>query len=56
MMLTVGVLARSTDWQLGSIFVIVGAVSTAVVLLWNIVWVNTVLFRITREEHISDVI
>ena len=23
---------------------------TAFVLIWNVVWVNTVLFRITKEE------
>jgi hypothetical protein len=27
-----------------------GAGATAVILLWNLVWVNTVLYRVTRDE------
>jgi putative flippase GtrA len=36
--------------RLGLALVIAGAVGTAAGLAWNFVWVNTVLFRITREE------
>lgn len=35
---------------LGRSLVITGAVSTAVILCWNVVWVNKVLFRITQED------
>jgi hypothetical protein len=29
---------------------VAGAGATAALLLWNGVWVNTVLFRLTRDE------
>ena len=34
----------------GVALMIVGAVFTAFLLVWNLVWINTVIFRITREE------
>jgi hypothetical protein len=36
--------------RFGVSLMIVGAVFTAFLLAWNLVWVNTVIFRITREE------
>ena len=34
----------------GRAMMIAGAVATVTLLLWNLVWVNTVLFRLTRDE------
>ena len=39
-----------TSWNTGIVLMIVGGIATAAVLLWNLVWVNTVLFRLTQEE------
>ncbi|HEX6962994.1 MAG TPA: hypothetical protein VF175_14085 [Lacipirellula sp.] len=50
MMMAIALLARFTEWRLGSVFILVGAVSTSLVLAWNVVWVNTILFRITEDE------
>jgi len=38
------------DYDPGSAMMIVGGVGTIFVLIWNLVWVNTVLFRLTRLE------
>ena len=50
MAIAAALLARYTSYQLGTIFILVGGVSTCVLLLWNVVWVNTVLYRVTRDE------
>jgi len=44
------ILIQIANLRLGTALVIAGAVGTLVLLLWNMIWVNTVLFRITREE------
>lgn len=36
--------------NLGVGLIIVGVSVTAIVLAWNLVWLNTVVFRITRDE------
>jgi hypothetical protein len=36
--------------NLGFAMLVSGAIATVAVLSWNVVWVNTVLFRITKEE------
>jgi hypothetical protein len=36
--------------EIGIAFVVAGSVSTAALLAWNFVWVNTALYRITRDE------
>lgn len=46
------VLVLVGEWRLGQSMLVVGGVATVFVLLWNVVWVNTVLFRITRDEVI----
>ena len=39
------------DLKFGGLLMLLGGGSaTVAVLLWNLVWVNTVLFRITRED------
>jgi len=50
MLLAAVVLARVSALSLGVILILVGAVFTGVLLLWNLFWVNTVLYRLTREE------
>jgi hypothetical protein len=50
MVIAAALLARFTDYQISSIFMIVGAVSTVATLTWNMVWVNIGLFRTTRDE------
>jgi hypothetical protein len=40
----------SVGVRIGLSLMIVGGVATAVVLLFNLVWVNTVVFRLTQEE------
>ena len=42
-------LARSATLSLGAILMLVGGVGTAIILCWNLVWVNTVLFRVTQS-------
>ena len=37
--------------RLGLAMMIGGGAATVLLLLWNVVWVNTVLFRITRAER-----
>ena len=36
--------------NLGYAMMVCGALGTLALLAWNVVWVNTVLFRITKEE------
>lgn len=50
MILTIILLARYSSLKIGLIFTIVGGIGTVFVLCWNLVWVNTVLFRVTRDE------
>ncbi len=38
--------------RLGMAMMIVGVISTVIVLGWNSVWLNTVLFRVTKEEKL----
>jgi hypothetical protein len=41
--------------SVGPSLMIVGGVSTVLLLVWNFVWVNTILFRLTQEELGGDV-
>src|SRR5262245_13856897 len=50
MALGTGLLNAIAGMQVGLALMIVGAAATVFVLVWNLVWVNTVLFRITQEE------
>jgi hypothetical protein len=50
MVIATALLARLSSLELGMILVLVGAAATAIVLSWNLVWVNTVLYRVTLEE------
>jgi hypothetical protein len=50
MLLATALLARLSSLNLGMIMGLVGAVATAFILCWNLVWVNTVLYRVTLEE------
>ena len=58
MFLAIAIIAGSTGdaftgdslVRVGFSLMIVGAVFTLLLLVWNLVWVNTVIFRITREE------
>jgi hypothetical protein len=43
-------LVLGAGWKLSRSMMWTGGVATALVLIWNVVWVNTVLFRITKEE------
>ncbi len=36
--------------DIGRLLMICGGAATAIVLLWNLIWVNTVLFRLTQIE------
>lgn len=36
--------------ELGNALMLAGGLATLIVLIWNFVWVNWVLFRITAEE------
>jgi hypothetical protein len=36
--------------SLGTSLIVAGGLGTLAVVVWNFVWVNTVLFRITKEE------
>ncbi len=56
----VAILLLGTIWlsltygaELGIAFVLAGFLSTIFILAWNFVWVNTTLFRITREEMLD---
>ena len=50
MVLATALLARLSSLELGMILLLVGAVATAIVLSWNLVWVHTILYRVTLEE------
>ncbi len=50
MAMTVFGLVGLGGWQLGSAMVFAGVAATVLVLVWNLVWVNTVLFRQTERE------
>jgi len=50
MAVTVFGLVSLGGWQLGSAMVFAGVAATVLVLVWNLVWVNTVLFRQTERE------
>jgi len=41
-------------WRLGESLMLAGAVGIAMVLCWNIVWVNTVLYQLTKQELALD--
>ena len=40
--------------ELGIAFVTAGAIGTLMILAWNLIWVNTALYRITHEEMQAD--
>jgi hypothetical protein len=53
---TVAAVAASlaSGLEVGIALVVGGIVGTGFILAWNFVWVNTALFRITREEMQAD--
>jgi len=52
-MLASAILARQlTSLDLGIILLAIGCAATAFVICWNLVWVNTVLYRITQPESL----
>ncbi len=40
--------------KLGLVLSICGIAATALILLWNLVWVNTVLWKVTTEEIVGS--
>jgi hypothetical protein len=50
MIVAAALLSCVSSLNLGLILMLVGGVATALVLCWNLVWVNTVLYRVTRDE------
>lgn len=50
MIVAAALLGRYSNMGLGIVLVSVGLAATAFVLLWNLIWLNFVLFRITRDE------
>jgi hypothetical protein len=50
MVLATALLARLSSLEPGMILLLVGAVATATVLSWSLVWVHTILYRVTLEE------
>lgn len=50
MVVAAALLSRYSPRGLGLIFVLVGGAATALVLCWNLAWVNMVLYRVTRDE------
>jgi len=50
MVLATAVLACFSALQLGLILMLVGSKATVVIFAWNLMWVNTVLFQMTRDE------
>ena len=50
MLLATAALNKLAGTSIGLSLMIVGAICTAFVMAWNLVWVNTVMWRITREE------
>lgn len=50
MIVATAVLTLWAALDMGIALMIVGGVATLLVLAWNVIWINTVMFRITREE------
>jgi hypothetical protein len=50
MAVAVVVLPRYAGLDSALALLFIGVVATAVVLGWNLIWVNTVLFRLTAQE------
>jgi putative flippase GtrA len=51
--LTVAGLVRYAGLTLGPAMIATGASATVLVLLWNFVWVNCVIFKITQPDPIA---
>ena len=50
-MLIAGIfLGRLTSLGAGAIMMVVGGVATAFALCWNLVWVNTVVYKLSQQE------
>jgi hypothetical protein len=47
-------LARSSTLSSGAILMLIGGAGTAIILVWNLVWVNTVLFSVTKPTKAVD--
>jgi hypothetical protein len=50
MIAAMALLSYFSSLKLGLILMLVGGIATAFLLCWNLVWVNTVLYRVTRDE------
>lgn len=49
----IGGLIQLSGWSVGLAMMAVGAVAMILVLSWNLVWVNTVLFQITLDDTLA---
>jgi len=49
-LISVAILALFSELRFGLILMIVGGLATAAIMVWNLVWLNTVVFRLTKEE------
>jgi hypothetical protein len=47
-------LGRRSDLTIGAILVLLGAVGSVVILCWNLVWLNTVVYKLTAREITED--
>jgi hypothetical protein len=37
--------------RLGTALMVAGGTATVALVAWNVVWLNTILFRVTKEER-----
>jgi hypothetical protein len=50
-MTTAGVLlGRLTDLSIGAVLLLLGAAGSLLILCWNLIWVNQVLYQLTKHE------
>jgi hypothetical protein len=50
MVASIALLTWLTELKFGASMMVVGAAFSLFVLVWNLIWVNSVLFRITQED------
>jgi hypothetical protein len=50
MVAAAGFLAPRAGMGVGAALIVVGTAGTLAIIAWNLFWVNTVLFRVTKEE------
>jgi hypothetical protein len=54
LMISVGAMAYVLGVELGLGFIVAAAAGLLLLVAWNLVWVNTALFRITKDEMRVD--